>query len=182
MQKNIFYEEAARVPMLLRWPGVIPNGLVSDACLNTPDLMPTLLSLAGVSIPETVEGMDLSHCVCGKPGPEPEAAFLQGMGPSVDWDDGFEWRALRDKRYTYARFRAGGQEELYDNAADPLQLINLVNAPEEEENLARLRRQLNARMTDLNDSFKPITWYRDNWIQNGRIQRGARENPGEANA
>lgn len=29
-------------------------------------------------------------------------------------------------------------------------------------------------MAELNDTFAPITWYRDNWIENGKILRGAR--------
>ena len=174
VQKNIFYDESARVPMLMRWPGAIPAGHHSDACLNTPDLMPTLLSLAGVPIPETVEGMDLSHCARAAPGPEPEAALLQGMGPSVDWDDGFEWRALRDKRYTYAVHRADGSEELYDNHNDPLQMHNLVDQPQAHPRLKRCRAHLRRRMTDLADTFETATWYRNHWIEDGRIQRAAR--------
>jgi hypothetical protein len=34
VQKNIFYDESARVPMLMRWPGVVPAGHRSDACLQ----------------------------------------------------------------------------------------------------------------------------------------------------
>jgi arylsulfatase A-like enzyme len=47
----------------MRWKGSIPAGTVSDACLNTPDIMPTLLGLAGLGsqIPHAVEGMNLRH-------------------------------------------------------------------------------------------------------------------------
>ena len=45
----------------VRWPGKMPAGLVSDACLNTSDIMPTLLSMAGLKIQSKIEGMDLSH-------------------------------------------------------------------------------------------------------------------------
>ncbi|MDY7010605.1 MAG: sulfatase, partial [Planctomycetota bacterium] len=127
VQKNIFYDEAARVPLLISQPGIVPTGYTSDVCLNTPDIMPTLLSLMDAPIPDSVEGMDLAHCVLGRPGPEPKAAFLQRMGPSVDWDDGFEWRALRDKRYTYALQRAGRREFLFDNRRDPHQMRNLAS-------------------------------------------------------
>lgn len=136
--------------------------------------MPTLLGLAGAPVPETVEGMDLSHCARGEPGPEPEAAFLQGMGPSVDWDDGHEWRALRDKRYTYAIYRAEGREELYDNLADPLQMRNLVDEPEAAPALRGMRCQLKARMEGLGDMFEPVAWYRDHWVREGKVVRGAR--------
>lgn len=91
-----------RVPFLRRWPGRIPAGLASDACLNTPDIMPALLGLAGLPIPAKVEGLDLSHCAFGRPGPEPDAAFMQNTGVCAVWEDGCEWRALRDPRYTCA--------------------------------------------------------------------------------
>jgi len=99
--KNIFYEEAVHVPLLIRYPGHILAGTVTDVCLNTPDIMPTILSLMGLPIPDKVEGMDLSAFAFGKKGKEPPFAFMQGMGATYLWDDGFEWRALRDKQYHY---------------------------------------------------------------------------------
>jgi arylsulfatase A-like enzyme len=81
--KYIFYEEAARAPFLMRWPGRIPQNHVSDALLGTPDIMPTLLSMLGLPVPRSVEGVDLSRHATGKGGGGPESAHLQGMG-----DDG----------------------------------------------------------------------------------------------
>ena len=171
--KNIFYEEAVRVPFLLRWPGHVPPGSVSDACLNTPDILPTLLSLLGLPVPEGVEGMDLGHCALGRPGPEPEAAFLQGMGATAAFEDGHEWRALRDKRYTYALYGADGSELLFDNQSDPHQMHNLVADPAHAETLGRFRDMLRARMAALNDTFEACTWYRDHWTEDRTILRTA---------
>ena len=50
--------------------------------------MPTLLSMMGLPVPGKIEGVDLSHCACGKPGPEPEAAFMQCTGAVASWEDG----------------------------------------------------------------------------------------------
>jgi arylsulfatase A-like enzyme len=171
--KNIFYEEAVRVPFLLRWPGHVLPGSVSDACLNTPDILPTLLSLLGLPVPAGVEGMDLSHCALGRPGSEPEAAFLQGMGATAVFEDGHEWRALRDKRHTYALYRADGSELLFDNLADPYQVHNLVADPARAETLERFRDMLRARMAALNDTFEACTWYRDHWTEDRIILRTA---------
>jgi arylsulfatase A-like enzyme len=171
--KNIFYEEAVRVPFVLRWPGHVPPGSVSDACLNTPDIAPTLLSLLGLPVPEEVEGMDLSHCTLGRPGPEPDAAFLQGMGATAVFEDGHEWRALRDKRYTYALYRADGSELLFDNQSDPHQMHNLVVDPAYAETLERFRDMLRARMAALGDTFEACTWYRDHWTEDRIILRTA---------
>ncbi|HOW17423.1 MAG TPA: sulfatase [Phycisphaerae bacterium] len=169
--KNIFYEEAVRVPFVVRWPGRIPPTLTADACLNTPDIMPTLLSMAGLPVPPKVEGMDLSHCAFGRPGPEPEAAFMQNTGACATWEDGHEWRALRSKQYTYAVYRKDRKELLFDNQADPYQLRNLAGLPEHAATLDHFRALLRKRMKELDDTFEASTWYRDHWTRDRIITR-----------
>jgi arylsulfatase A-like enzyme len=163
--KNIFYEEAVRVPFVMRWPGRIPAGLDSDACLNSPDIMPTLLGMAGVPIPPKVEGQDLSHCALGRPGPEPVAALMENTGACAAWEDGYEWRALRSKQYTYAIYRKDRRELLFDNRADPYQLHSLADSAGYQDNLNHFRALLKQRMRELDDTFAPSTWYRDHWVK-----------------
>jgi arylsulfatase A-like enzyme len=163
--KNIFYEEAVRVPFVMRWPGKIPAGLSSHACLNTPDIMPTLLGMAGLPIPAKVEGQDLSRCAFGQPGAEPEAAFMQNTGACAIWEDGYEWRALRSKQYTYAIYRKDHKELLFDNKADPYQLRNLAGNPEQQKTLNHFRALLKKRMQELDDTFEASSWYRDHWVK-----------------
>lgn len=171
--KKIFYEEAIKVPFLVHWKGTTPEGHVSDACLNVPDIMPTLLDLMGLSIPESIEGASLSAQVLGKEGPEPEAAFMQGMGHTYLWRDGDEWRAVRDKRYTFARMRHDSSEYLFDHENDPYQLHNLVSDPAHQETLEHYRSMLLRRMEQLNDSFEACTWYENQWIKDRIIVRSA---------
>jgi len=179
MMKNIFYEEAARVPFLIHWPAKVPKGHVSDAPMNTVDIMPTLLAFAGVPVPDKVEGTDLSHLAMNKEGPEPEFAFLMNTGACAAWEDGHEWRALRNKQYTYAVFRGWERkglprkELLFDNVADPLQMKNLASQPEYEKITADFRKKLKEKMTSLGDTFPPSSWYREHWIENRVIQRTA---------
>jgi hypothetical protein len=109
------------------------------------------------------------------PGAVPGDALLQGMGPSVDWQDGHEWRALRDLRHTYAVHRHDRREELYDNGADPLQQRNLVGDARFQPVLADMRQRLSLRMQRISDDFAPISWYRDHWTGQGRVRRGARD-------
>ncbi len=176
VQKNIFWEEALRVPFLLRWPGHAPANFVSDVCLNTPDIMPTLLSLVGAEIPTSVEGDDLSAaCLGRKCEVEPEASFCQGMAPSVDWDDGFEWRSARNKQYTYAIMRESRKEFLFDNIADPLQTQNLATSLDHMDVKTKLSEWMRRKMETLGDSFQAATWYRDRWIDNGVIIRSAKD-------
>jgi len=165
MAKLTFYDEASRVPFLVRYPKVIEKGN-SDICLNTPDIMPTLLSLMGMSesIPSDVEGSDLSFALKGITGDEPEAAFLQGLGHTYRWIDGFEWRAVRDKRFTYAKYLRDGKELLFDRKNDPFSKKDVINDPSYSENLSRLRKFMNYKLNELNDGFHKCSWYRDNWM------------------
>jgi len=172
--KNIFYDEACRIPFLIRWRGGIKPQTVSDACLTTPDMMPTLLGLMGLEIPKAVEGMDLSHRALGRPGPEPDAALLQNTGACAAWSDGYEWRALRDKRFTYAVYRVDGKELLFDHIEDPYQMTDLIGQPAHAETAARFRTMLKRRMAELKDTFPPSTWYRDRWTKDRVILRGAK--------
>ena len=178
--KNVFYEEAARVPMLVRWGNNTPAGTSSDVCLNTVDIMPTLLGLMDLPIPDAVEGMDLSHCALGQAGDEPEAAFMQCTGPTADWVDGNEWRALRDKQFTYAVYRDPRKELLFDNLADPYQMTNLIDDPASVETAERFRTMLRDRMAAVNDTFEATTWYRDNWTEDRLIVRSATMDDGKS--
>ncbi|MFX0098416.1 MAG: sulfatase [Candidatus Hodarchaeota archaeon] len=173
MKKNIFYEEACRIPFLMRWPGHVPSGEVTDALLNTPDIMPTLLGLVGAPIPKEVEGSDLSSIALGKDEEGPKAAFLMNTGACAAWEDGHEWRALRDKRYIYAVYKKDGAELLFDNVEDPYQKKNLVKDSMHQDQLERFRKMLKEKMDQLNDSFPKSTWYRENWIENREIKRTA---------
>lgn len=173
--KLTFYEPAVRVPFLIRWPNHVPAGAVSDACISTVDIMPTLLGMTNLPIPDSVDGMDLSRQALGREGPEPDAALLQGMGHTFQWRDGFEWRAVRDKRYTYAVYRSDHSELLFDNVADPMQRRNLAGDPSQQATLTRLRELLKKKMASINDTFEACTWYRDHWTRDRCILRGAKD-------
>ena len=171
--KNIFYEEAVRIPFLVRWGNQIPERHVADACLNTPDIMPTLLSMMDLPIPKDVEGSDMSQAAFNKPFDEPDAAFMQGMGCTAKWEDGHEWRALRTKQHTYAVHRPDGCEKLFDNVADPFQTRNLTDDKASKNIRNEFREMLKQRMDALNDTFEACTWYRDNWTEDRIILRTA---------
>jgi len=108
--KNCFYEEAVRVPFLLKDSNILNT--VSDVCLNSVDIMPTLLSLLDLPIPEQVDGRDLSQAIKGfHDNGEPQGALLMSTGATAVFEDGHEWRGYRTKQYTYAEY-------LYDYGSD----------------------------------------------------------------
>jgi arylsulfatase A-like enzyme len=172
--KNIFYDEAVRVPFLMRWKGVLGEGASTEVCLNTVDIMPTLLSLAGLPVPAEVEGTDLGDALRGKSGaPENEGALMMGTGATAIFEDGHEWRAFRTKRYTYAVYRADRSELLFDNRADPPQMKNLAADPACGALKAELREKMFAKMGEIGDSFEACSWYEKHWTRDRLILRSA---------
>ena len=172
--KYIFYEEAARIPFLVRWPGHVPAKQVSDGLLGTPDIMPTLLSLMDLPIPRSVEGTDLSRLALGSGGPSAaDAAHMQGMGTTAAWTDGTEWRALRDHEYTYAIYHRDGRELLFHNRRDPYQLTDLAAEKSARAMLEHYREMSVRWRKEHNDSFEACTWYRDRWTKDRNITNTA---------
>ncbi len=95
--------------------------------LNHPDIMPTLLHLAGRDVPGAVQGTDYSGLLTGRADRGNKAALLSLPVPITEarrW--GFaEYRGLRTERHTYVR-SIKGPWLLYDNASDPYQKQNLI--------------------------------------------------------
>lgn len=172
--KTSFRDLHMRVPMLIRWSGRIPSGRRSNACISTVDIMPTICGMLGVGYPGKIDGIDLSDatrvdCSC-----EPDFAFLQNMGHRSEWQDGFEWRAIRDQQFTYARCLADDAEYLFDNRSDSGQVTNLIAESGFANDLKRLRQWTVEKMLATQDQFKPCTWYRKEWTDGQAILRGAR--------
>jgi arylsulfatase A-like enzyme len=123
------YEESISIPLITRWKGHIPDGVVTDTLFSTVDFLPTLLSMMDIKQPDNIEGIDLSHALRGENGNGPDSVFLMDLVPM---DEGIrlginEWRGIRTKRYTYARWLDGRDWVLFDNDIDPYQLNNLIN-------------------------------------------------------
>jgi arylsulfatase A-like enzyme len=127
------------------------------------------------NIPQEVEGKNLSFVLRGAKGTEPQAAFLQGMGHTFKWKDGYEWRAVRDKRFTYAKYLRDGKELLFDRKKDPYMRNELARDSSYAHELERLRALMAERMRYLKDGFHKCSWYRDNWMyKNYSVKSGAK--------
>lgn len=138
------WDEAIMVPWVMQWPGALPAGIRTDTLLNAPDVMPTLLSLMGMDIPETVQGQDLSHAARNAGGPERDSTYIANPMPFTgDQHDGEPWRGLRTKTHTYVEDE-DGPWLLFDNETDPYQQTNLIDDPGTSE----LRRHLRAQLVD----------------------------------
>lgn len=130
------------------------------------DILPTLLGLSDLKIPATVEGKNYASVLSGKVKPTgEEAALVQLPVPFHEYNylhGGREYRAIRTKRYTYAK-DLKGPWLLYDNEKDPYQLKNLVGQPESAELQAKLEKVLKSKLSETKDNFLTANEYMSKW-------------------
>ena len=152
--KLIFWETVVNIPLVLRWPGVIPAGATDAAHLaSSQDLLPTLCDYAGVSAPPGITGVSLRPAVehpdlPGQPfvvselQPEPSNPAMLG-------------RMVRTTRSKYVAFSTGVRREmLFDMVADPGETRNLALETEHAADLARHRRLLAGWVAQTADVFR----------------------------
>jgi arylsulfatase A-like enzyme len=140
--KSTAYEEDIRVPLIVRGPGVAAHKVVSDMSLNI-DLAPTLAELAGVAIPDFVDGRSLKPLLHGAPlvAPWRHDFFVQYRTKSHRNLPTFD--GLRSTEYLYVEY-ATGEKELYDVREDPLEMHNLARTSS-----PALLAELSKRVSDL---------------------------------
>jgi arylsulfatase A-like enzyme len=157
-QKLYPWEEAVRVPLLVRYPARLgAEGQRSPALINSPDLMPSLLGLCGIAIPDGVQGTDYF----GNKGRLPTSSAYVSMPVPilVARAHGIsEYRGVRDARYTYVR-TITGPWLLYDNQQDPYQMRNRCGDPALEEVQAGMEAELQRWLAALGDEFLPANEY-----------------------
>ena len=138
--KQVPYESSLRVPFVLWGPG-LPEALVSELPVSSMDLPPTLLSLAGVSVPDSWTGRDLVAALAGEI--EIGEAFAEWSDEESEKFGRLAFRAVRTPSHKLISWKdATRNDELYDLVADPAEARNLVADPAAQEVLRDLRSRL----------------------------------------
>jgi len=152
------WDESILVPLLLRYPAAFGRTARQiENPINAPDLMPTLLGLTGLPIPETVKGHDFAPFLRGESDPPDTAALIElpaCFHQYAYYRGGRDWRGLRTTRYTYV-IHSDGPWMLYDNEKDPYQLENVVDHPDYAAVQANLDADLHQRLAARGDDFTP---------------------------
>jgi arylsulfatase A-like enzyme len=152
-EKALPYEEAIRVPLLVRGPGV-PTRVESRLASNI-DLAPTIAALAGVEVPGFVDGRSLVPLLRDEASSTwREAVAIERAGRNeVDAADEVNaaladigrkphnppFRGVRTDNRVYIEYPNSNEQELYNRAADPAQLQNLAGDPDRANELDELQ-------------------------------------------
>jgi len=97
------YESGLQIPFIAKWPGKIEEGKRSEEMISTIDLVPTLLSAAGIAVPEDLPGISLLPLFPqgGELAESREYIFAGGAGSAAFWF--YPRRSVRDKRFKLIR-------------------------------------------------------------------------------
>ena len=139
--KSLPYEESARVPFIVSWPGRVPAGKVDRKHLvgSTIDLFPTLCDFAGITPPAGLPGRSVRN--------------LAGWRTDLVIECG-DSRTLRTARYKYSIWEGPGTREmLIDMEKDPGEMKNLAGEAGMAATVAKLRARLRAEIARRGDQY-----------------------------
>ncbi|MBT3200579.1 MAG: sulfatase [Phycisphaerales bacterium] len=159
------WDESIMVPFLVRYPAKLGSKAKTiDMPINTPDIMPTMLGLCSLKVPQGVQGVDYSGVITGRDKPLNDAALITCPSPFGEWvrGQGREYRGVRTRRYTYVR-DLKGPWLLYDNQEDPYQLKNLVSKDAPSDLQKQMETLLADKLKATDDNFQPGTKYIAKW-------------------
>ncbi len=152
--KWIMYEESIRAPLIIHDPRLpaTQRGRRCEEMVLSIDLAPTMLALAGVKIPESMQGLDMTPLVRDEP---------------VDWRSDWYYEhvyntrpprspivkveGVRTDRWKYTRYPEIGPlaEQLFDLENDPLERSNLAGSSSHQQTLIQLRSRCDKLGTEL---------------------------------
>jgi len=134
--KRFMYEESLRTPLIMRLPGTIDPGTVSDDLVQNLDFAPTFLKLAGAAVPDSLQGISI----------------LDGQKRSAIYYHYYEYPGvhavkrhygIRTDRYKLIHFYQDIDEwELFDLVNDPAEMNNLYDNPSNTELIKELKLKL----------------------------------------
>ncbi|XOV92421.1 MAG: sulfatase [Bacteroidota bacterium] len=167
-QKQVPWIESVSIPFLIRYPDKYgKDGIEIKEPMNVPDVLPTLLSIAGLEIPDFIEGDDLSGVITGDYSNADDAALVMNVSPFALPNP--EYRGVYTSRYAYIK-NLDQPPLLFDLKMDSLQMNNLAGQPGNEELLNEMESILQRELSDAGDEFRPRQYYIDKW--NYRLNKG----------
>lgn len=166
LRKQKPYDESIGVPFLLKYPKLFGDkGKDVDVMIDAPDILPTLLGLSDISIPDCIDGQDLAPILTGKKSDDTEAVLISCITPFGEYsrvNGGKEYRGIRTREYTYVK-DLNGPWLLFDNVKDKYQMNNLINNKKYKKVQEKLDRQLTKMLKERNDEFLPGEHYIKKW-------------------
>jgi arylsulfatase A-like enzyme len=146
--KHGAYDEALRIPLLMRYPKLIEAGAIVDSFALSIDVAPTLLDLAGVRPPDAMQGRSLVPLLKGDTS-SARTSFLAEFFLGNGTNRFPTWQAVRTERWKYIHYpEYQNMDELYAVRADPHEMNNKISDPKYASTLAEVKAELNRLVSE----------------------------------
>jgi arylsulfatase A-like enzyme len=140
-EKRLMYEEAMKMPLLMRWQGKIPPGTRISGMVQNIDYAPTLLDIAGLKIPGEMQGNSFLPLLDGSTPANWRKSiyyhYYEHGGHGVPRHEG-----VRDDRYKLINYYTDNVWEFFDLLNDPDEMISLYNDPVYEKEIRNMKDEL----------------------------------------
>ena len=148
--KGFMYQEAFRIPLIVRWPARLKRPAVCNELVYNMDIFPTLLDALGQP-DQSLDGKSFLAVLDGKSlASARDAIYLEFHGIRYLYSQ----RALVTREGLKYIFNAGEYDEFYDLNRDPGELKNLIDVPQYREVVARLRNRLKRAAAETGDPIR----------------------------
>lgn len=142
IDKRHFYEESAKVPLLVRWPERLEGGQSIESLVQNIDIAPTILEAAGLQSPGHFQGMSFTPLFANA-----DPAWRDRIFYEYYWEMDFPQTptmfGVRTDRYKYIRYHGiWDTNEFYDLQNDPNEMQNLIDAPEHQERIEGMANEI----------------------------------------
>ena len=181
--KRWMFEESLRMPFVIRWPNVIEPGSRSDTMIQNIDYGPTFLDVAGIDVPEEMQGRSLVP------------VFKNGCDDTSDWRDTIYYAyyensavhnvplhdGVRDKRHKLMFFPRTREWQLFDLEKDPREMTSVHGDPAYGNVLAGLQKRYHDLRTwyEVNTATIPSTRGDESWWKKREREKNKQAEKGD---
>ena len=151
--KRWMYEESFRMPFMISYPKRIESGTVNSNLLLNIDFAPTLLELAGISVPDDMQGTSFVSQLDMDPNDVRDAVYYHYY-EYPKWHKVQPHYGIRTNRFKLIHFYYSMDEwELYDLDKDPNEMNNLYANPKYKKLIKQLKKKLKALQVEYKDDM-----------------------------
>jgi len=155
--KRFMYDVSMQTPLLIKWKGKIKPGSVNTSLVQNIDFAPTMLDVAGVKIPDWMQGLSLKPIITGKQNvpmaigiPRKELYYRYYEYPIDHYV--IPHMGIREKQYKLIYFYTVNEWEFYDLKNDPQEQHNLISSFKYQKEIARMKGSLIKTKKKYNDN------------------------------
>lgn len=151
--KRFMYKQSFRTPLIIRWPGVVKAGSVSEAPVMNLDIGETLIDAAGGKIPEDMQGRSFLPILKGHTPDDWRKYVYYHYYASGGEHNVAKHIGVRSKRYKLIYFYENNDWELYDLKKDSNEVNNVFGNPDYQKVQDSMQHELKLQMEKYNDSI-----------------------------